>query len=48
MIDAPGRSVMRRLLASTRSGSARSGDATGPAPITPFSEWMNMSASGRR
>ena len=45
-IEAPGRSVMRRLLASTRSGSARSGGATGPAPITPFSDWMNTSAVG--
>ena len=45
-IEAPGRNVMRRLLASTRSGSARSGAATGPAPITPFSEWMKTSAAG--
>ena len=47
-MDAPGRSVMRRLPASTRSVSARSGGASGPAPITPFSDWMKTSTSGRR
>ena len=30
--------LTRRLLASTRSVSALSGGATGPTPITPFSE----------
>ena len=45
---APGRSVMRRLLASTRSVSTRSGGASGPAPMMPFSAWMNTSTSGRR
>ena len=45
-IDAPGRSVMRRLPASTRSVSALSGAASGPTPITPFSDWMNTSTSG--
>ena len=47
-MTAPGRSVMRRLLASTRSGSALFDVANGPAPITPFSAWMNTSTSGRR
>ena len=47
-IDAPGRSVMRRLPASTRSVSALSGAASGPTPTTPFSEWRNTSTSGRR
>ena len=42
-MDAPGRSVMRRLPASTRSGSARSDDASGPTPMTPFSDWMKTS-----
>jgi hypothetical protein len=47
-IAAPGRSVMRLLPASTKSVSMCSGAASGPAPITPFSEWMKTSASGLR
>ena len=44
-IDAPLRSVTRRLPASTRSGSAAFSDANGPQPMMPFSDWMNTSRS---
>ena len=47
-IEAPGRSVMRREPASTRSVSAFSGAASGPTPTTPFSDWRITSTSGRR
>ena len=47
-IEAPGRKVMRRLPASTRSVSALSFSASGPTPITPFSDWRVTSTSGGR
>ena len=37
-MDAPARSVTRRLPASTRSVSTLSAEAAGPTPTTPFSE----------
>ena len=42
-IEAPERSVIVRLPASTRSVSALLPVASGPTPTTPFSVWKNTS-----